>query len=191
MRQPHTIWEKSLQEKKLKRGAVVSVVCEGAAAAKSLQSCPTLYEPVDHNPPGPSAHGILQARLLEWVAVPSSRASSWPRDQTYHSYTSYIGRQVPYHSHQLGRPWWRWGRSKVEMRWRGRQGLRSRGKEVSICHQKDGSLLRVLSMELMYNFKRALGIWKLEVDSQILEDKVEVATTLFQRVREMWFRGEF
>ena len=77
------------------------------------------------------------------------------------------------------------------MRWRGRQGLRSRGKEVSICHQKDGSLLRVLSMELMYNFKRALGIWKLEVDSQILEVKVEVATTLFQRVREMWFRGEF
>ena len=46
-------------------------------------------------------------------------------------------------------------------------------------------------MELMCNFKRALGIWKLEVSSQILEDKVEAATTLFQRVREIWFRGEF
>lgn len=62
---------------------------------------------------------------------------------------------------------------------------------MSICHQKDGSLLRVLSMELMYNFKRAFGIWKLEVDSQILEDKVEVAISLFQRVREIWFSGEF
>ena len=43
------------------------------AAAKSLQSCPTLCCPTDHSPPGSSIHGILQARLLEWVAGPSSR----------------------------------------------------------------------------------------------------------------------
>ena len=38
--------------------------------AKSLQSCPTLCEPMDCSPPGSSVHGILQARILEWVAVP-------------------------------------------------------------------------------------------------------------------------
>ena len=38
--------------------------------AKSLQSCLTLYDPVDCRPQGPSAHGILQARILEWVAKP-------------------------------------------------------------------------------------------------------------------------
>ena len=40
-----------------------------AAAAKSLQSCPTLCDPMDGSPPGFSVHGILQARTLEWVAI--------------------------------------------------------------------------------------------------------------------------
>ena len=43
--------------------------------AKLLQSCPTLCDPVNHSPAGSSVHGILQARLLEWVAMPSSRGS--------------------------------------------------------------------------------------------------------------------
>ena len=38
--------------------------------AKSLQSCLTLCDAMDHRPPGPSVHGILQARILEWVAIP-------------------------------------------------------------------------------------------------------------------------
>ena len=46
------------------------------------QSCPTLRDPVDCSPPGFSVHGILQARILEWVAISFSRGSSWPRDQT-------------------------------------------------------------------------------------------------------------
>ena len=54
--------------------------------AKSLQSCQTLCDPTDFNLPGSSVHGILQARILEWVAMPSSRGSSWPRDQTHISY---------------------------------------------------------------------------------------------------------
>ena len=37
---------------------------------------------MNHSPPGSSVHGILQARILEWVAIPFSRGSSWPRDQT-------------------------------------------------------------------------------------------------------------
>ena len=40
-----------------------------AAAAKSLQSCPTLCDPIDGSPPGSSVSGILQARILEWVAI--------------------------------------------------------------------------------------------------------------------------
>ena len=40
-----------------------------AAAAKSLQSCPTLCDPIDGSPPGSSVPGILQARVLEWVAI--------------------------------------------------------------------------------------------------------------------------
>ena len=40
-----------------------------AAAAKSLQSCPTLRDPIDGSPPGSSVPGILQARTLEWVAI--------------------------------------------------------------------------------------------------------------------------
>ena len=40
-----------------------------AAAAKSLQLCPTLCDPIDGSPPGFSVHGILQARTLEWVAI--------------------------------------------------------------------------------------------------------------------------
>ena len=46
------------------------------------QSCPTLGDPTDCSPPGSSVHEILQARTLEWVAMPSSRGSSPPRDQT-------------------------------------------------------------------------------------------------------------
>ena len=41
--------------------------------AKSLQSCPTLCDPMDNSLPGSSVHGILQARILEWVTMPSSR----------------------------------------------------------------------------------------------------------------------
>ena len=54
--------------------------------AKSLQLCLTLSDPVDCSLPAFSVHGILQARILEWVAMPSSRKSSRPRDQTSISY---------------------------------------------------------------------------------------------------------
>ena len=45
-----------------------------AAAAKSLQSCPTLCDPIDGNPPGSPVPGILQARTPEWVAISFSNA---------------------------------------------------------------------------------------------------------------------
>ena len=70
--------------------------------AKWLQSCPTV-QPYDCSPPDSSVHGILQARILEWVAIPFSRGSSPPRDRTHVSYISCIGRWVLYHWCHLGR----------------------------------------------------------------------------------------
>ena len=48
-----------------------------AASAKSLQSCPTLCDPIDGSPPGSAVPGILQARTLEWVAISFSNAWKW------------------------------------------------------------------------------------------------------------------
>ena len=56
------------------------------------QSCPTLFDSMDCNPPGSSVHGILQARILEWVAISFSRGSSWHRDWTRTFCISCIGR---------------------------------------------------------------------------------------------------
>ena len=58
--------------------------------AQLLQSCLTLCDPMNCNPPGLSVHGISQAKFLEWVAISSSRASSWPRDWTQVSCVSCI-----------------------------------------------------------------------------------------------------
>ena len=65
--------------------------------AKSLQLCPALCNPMEYSPPRSSVHGILQARILEWVAMPSSRGSFSPRDQIHVSCVSCIGRWVLYH----------------------------------------------------------------------------------------------
>ena len=65
---------------------------------------------MDCRPPGSSVHGILQARILEWVAVPSSRGSSQPSFQTCVSNVSCIDRWVLYRYHHLG--------SRSECRWK-------------------------------------------------------------------------
>ena len=53
-------------------GKTIALTAAAAAAAKSLQSCLTLCDPIDGSPPGSSVPGILQARTLEWVAMFSS-----------------------------------------------------------------------------------------------------------------------
>ena len=53
-----------------------------------IQLCPTPCDPVDYSPPGSSLHGIFQARIPEWIALSSSRGSSWPSDQTWISCVS-------------------------------------------------------------------------------------------------------
>ena len=52
------------------------------------QLCPTLCDPMDCGPPGSSVHGILQPRILQWVAMPFSRGSSQPKDRTQVSHTA-------------------------------------------------------------------------------------------------------
>ena len=53
---------------------LLDIAAAAAAAAKSLQSCPTLCDSIDGSPPGPAVPGILQARTLEWVAISFSNA---------------------------------------------------------------------------------------------------------------------
>ena len=75
---------------------------------KITQSCLTLWDPTDCSIPGSSIHGIFQARVLEWVAIPFSRGSSWPRDHTQISrivgraFTIWTPREVPSHCIQSG-----------------------------------------------------------------------------------------
>ena len=83
----------SLQSKGLSRVFSNTIVQK----KKSFQLCPILCDPMGFSPPGSSVCGILQARMLEWVAISFARGSSWPRVQTHISYVSCIGKQVLYH----------------------------------------------------------------------------------------------
>ena len=75
-------------EKNLKKYFYIYLNIYVCMQAKLLQSCPTLWHAMDYSSAGSSVH------LLEWVAMPCSRGSSWPRDQTHVSYVSCIGRQI-------------------------------------------------------------------------------------------------
>ena len=72
----------------------------GYVCVKLLQSRPTLHDPMDYNMPGSSVHGILQARILQWVAMPFSRGSSRPRMKPA-SHVSSSGRRARYHQCHL------------------------------------------------------------------------------------------
>ena len=100
---------------------------------------------MDCSLPGSSVYGILQARMLEWVALPSSSGSSEPRDRTWLSYVSFIGRWVPYHYHDR---WWdgwmasltRWTWVWVGSRswwWTGKPGVLQSMERVSLCKESD------------------------------------------------------
>ena len=64
---------KKKKELKEMRTTLETAAAAAAAVAKSLQSCPTLCNPIDGSPPGSTIPGILQARILEWVAISFSR----------------------------------------------------------------------------------------------------------------------
>ena len=75
-------------------------------------SCLTLCDPIGCSPPGSSVHGILHARILEWVENPFSRGSSWPRDWTWVShiadrfFTIWIARETRYPLYLYSNNWW-------------------------------------------------------------------------------------
>ena len=71
-------------------GAAVLIIC----CCLIIKLCLTLCNPLSYSLPVSSVHGISQVRILEWVAIPFSRESSQPRDQTH---ISYIGRWILYH----------------------------------------------------------------------------------------------
>ena len=70
-------WKREPVESSPKRWDKARIKSTSAAAAKLLQSCLTLCNPIDVNPPGSPVPGILQARTLEWVAIPFSNAWKW------------------------------------------------------------------------------------------------------------------
>ena len=78
------------------------------------ESCLTLCDPVDCAPPGSSVHGILQARILEWVAMPSSRGASRPGDPTQVSliagkfFTIWTNFGHMWRERRSGQPAWKW-----------------------------------------------------------------------------------
>ena len=81
------VWEEG--KKSLSENTQASLA-HGESEMLAAQSCPTLCNPMDCSLPGSSVHGMLQVRILEWVAMPFSKGSSWPRDRTWISHS--VGR---------------------------------------------------------------------------------------------------
>ena len=75
---------------------------DGGGGGLVAQLCPTFCDPTECSLPGSSVHGILLARILEWVAIPVCRGSSQPRDQTSISLISFLA-PLPRRCHQ--KPW--------------------------------------------------------------------------------------
>ena len=85
-------------------GIIIGAMC----ASVSLQLYPMLCDPIGCSPQGSSVHGILQARVLWWVAIPSSKGSSRPRDRMHVSHIFGIARQILYDECQLEGHNWSW-----------------------------------------------------------------------------------
>ena len=86
------------------KACIQKKTCTTEVKVLAAQSCPTLCNPMNCSPPASSARGILQARILEWVSISSSRGFAQPRVQTQVSCISCIGRQVLYHWYHLASP---------------------------------------------------------------------------------------
>ena len=106
---------------------------------KLLQSCLTLCNPIDYSQPSSSVHEILQARSLEWVVMPSSRGSSWPRDQSPVSLCLLYCRQVLYHECHLGSP---------------------QAAQLSTKHYKEQQNTREISLKRQRNNQNQFQLWQ-------------------------------
>ena len=113
-------WCKMLSTKQAHK---VSINTFCLKVSEVAQSCPTLCGPIDCSLPGPSVHGIFQARILEWVVMSFFRRSSWPRHWTWVS-------------HIVGRLFTIWATREVLSRYNISSGGVSDGKE-STCNVRD------------------------------------------------------
>ena len=87
---------KFLESKQNHQGALSSFILKSYHAAKSLQSCPTLCDPIDGSPPGSAVPGILQARTLEWVAISFSiKISKYRRERIQQEFSKSLYTYLP------------------------------------------------------------------------------------------------
>ena len=109
--------------------------CE--SESEVAQSCLTLYDPMDCSLPGSSVHGILQARVLEWVAISFSRGSSWPRVWTRVS--CIVGRCFTVAKSQTKLSDWTTNNSKMKTGWNAQQiGPSQCGWPRGLCWSSEG-----------------------------------------------------
>ena len=105
----HCIFRKSSSTQKTRITAIAPLLLRFVFFSFSCvvtKSCPTLCNPMDCSLPGSSAHGIFQARILEWIVISFFKQSSWPRHWTHGSYACTC-RRVLYHraTQGLSYPW--------------------------------------------------------------------------------------
>ena len=118
------------------------------------QSHPTLWDSMECSLPGSSVHGILQARILEWVAIPFSRGSSWPRGWTWDSciagrfFTIWATREDPGHSVASSKGW-------VEPK-----GDATEGSQLPILPEAEGQVL-LAGQSQLYNPMAATSAYTL------------------------------
>ena len=122
-----------LMSRRLIRTCVIS--CRASMRAKSLQSCLILCNTMGCSPPGSSVHGILKARILEWVAMPSSRGSSQPRDRLLHC------RRILYH--------WATRRKSIQSRWWFSHSVMSESCDPTDCSSPGSSVHRILQERIL------------------------------------------
>ena len=99
-----------------------------------------LCDLMDGSLPGSSAHGILKARILEWVAMFSSRGSSWPRDWTQVFCISCTDRQILYQWHHLESPYWNFIVVKIESK--------TSKYYLTFCNSKTNDCIKYLLIRL-------------------------------------------
>ena len=111
-----------------------------------VKLCLALCDPMDYSPPGSSVNGILQARILEWVTIPFSGGSSWPRDWT-HMFCiagSFFTTEPPEKPQNM----WHWRLQGLHME--KQEGVRSREPTLYICSQIGRINIVKMSILLQY-----------------------------------------
>ena len=129
-------------------------------------SCPTLCNPMDCSPPGSSVHVILQARILEWVAIPFSRRSSWPKGWTWASHVACKFLTFWATGEALTLDW------AADQRWLHLFGTKKwtlSSTVISLGHltPSDTQILKLVSSRMVENWNELLKRWRAKGISQL------------------------